>query len=171
MSGHRRAALALHALEDADRALILGQLEPHDQHRLEAHLRELHELGFQRGGDAAEVMQSAAASKEESGDRLASASAQQMFALLRHEPAALVARVISLQEWRWSADLLTLFDALRRQQIATLQAQFSTAAPELDRALLEQLQQQLRMWENDERTKPPSAKPVGLLQRICPWIR
>lgn len=171
MSGHRRAAVALHALEDADRALILGQLEPHDQRRLEAHLRELHELGFQRGGAAVEVMHAAAASNGEPGDQLASASAQRMFALLEHEPATLVARVLSLQEWRWRGAFLTLFDALRRRQIATLQAQFSTAAPELDRVLLEQLRQQLSMREYDGRTKPPAGKSFRFLQRVCPWIR
>jgi hypothetical protein len=46
MSGHRQAALALHALSPRDQGLILAELPETDQDTLRTYLAELKELGF-----------------------------------------------------------------------------------------------------------------------------
>ena len=51
MSGHRQAAIALHAVSAADRRLILAELPAADRVTLTVYLRELKELGFD-GADA-----------------------------------------------------------------------------------------------------------------------
>jgi hypothetical protein len=107
MSGHRQAALALHALAGDDRHAILSQLPEADQAALHGYLKELAALGFEGGG-----WQPSPASNE-----LETASAAALFTVLEREPATLVAQVFRLQAWAWEPELLALYPPARREQI------------------------------------------------------
>lgn len=120
MSGHRQAAAALHALGSQDREQILAELPAADQQVLRAYLAELAALGFE--GGAIDTVQLAA------GD-LATAAPAQLYSLLEHEPALLVAQVLALQEWRWRAGLLALFPAARQERIRAVGAQLPPPGP------------------------------------------
>lgn len=114
-SGHRQAAVTLHALASADRDLVLAELAAPDREILRGYLAELDELGFQPADSAA-----AAATLERAvpdTDPLAAAHGTDLHRLLQDEPAALVAQVLSLQNWRWRADYLALQTAPRREQL------------------------------------------------------
>ncbi len=132
MSGHRRAALALHAVADEDRDLILAQLPAADQQRLRDYLAELAELGIE--GDCGGLDLPAAAPA--GAALLAGASAPAMFAVLEHEPAALVAQLLALRDWPWAQPLLALYPASRRDAIRSARV---VPAPARDRFLLEAL--------------------------------
>lgn len=116
MNGHRQAAVALHALGDADRAAILTHLPAPDQAVLRDYLDELQALGFQSDGAGLSAPDATPAGLE-----LASASA--VFSVLEHEPAVLVAQVLALQEWPWKAELLALYPSARRELIRAAGAQ------------------------------------------------
>lgn len=112
MSGHRQAAVALHGVTDQDRELILAQLPEADQATLRHYLAELRALGFQP-----DAMAPALAGAPGPGAALASASPERIFAVLEPEPATLVAQVLALEDWGWSAGLLALCTPARREQI------------------------------------------------------
>jgi hypothetical protein len=128
MSGHRQAALALHALAVADREAILAELPQADRTTLHGYLHELTALGFEGAEwDAAQ-----------SGAGPDTASAAAVFAILEHEPAALVAQVLSLQAWPWQAGLLALYPSARREQIrAALPARLAPAQAAFLRSTLQ----------------------------------
>lgn len=134
MSGHRQAAVALHALTDADRAAILTHLPAPDQAMLRDYLDELQALGFQSDGAGFGVPDATPAG-------LALASASTLFSLLEHEPAVLVAEVLGLQEWAWKAELLALYPSARRELIRAAGAQ--APAPARARFLREALEARL----------------------------
>lgn len=115
MSGHRQAAAALHALGEQDRKLILEQLPATDQATLRGYLSELVELGFESGNPA--TAQAARDVAREKPRDLLSASARTMFALLEHEPAALVAEVLAAQPWRWASGVMALYGPAQREAI------------------------------------------------------
>lgn len=163
MSGHRQAAVALHALAESDRALILAELPAADQATLRAYLEELRQLGFEGGAAAAEVLNAAASRGAAAPDRLIDASAQQMYALLEHEPAGLIAQLLALQDWPWSADLLACFAAPQRQQIVACAPPPGAAAPARDRFLREQVAQRLAL---PPRAEAAAAAPLSMLARL-----
>ena len=168
MSGHRQAAVALHALDDADRSLILDQLPAADQTTLRGYLAELAALGFESA--AMDGMPQATQTIQSASD-LASASAAAMFALLEHEPAALVAQVLAARQWNWHAGLLALCTPARREAIRAAQV---APAPARTRFLLESLGSRLA----DATTAPAapdlprSAWPLApLLRLVKSWQR
>lgn len=130
MSGHRQAALALHAVSKGDQEAVLAELPAADQQVLRAHLQELTALGFD-----AEVVRLASSEKYENQfgnlpDSVAQdvmpddhrlvlrrASAALMFEILGHEPASLIAQLLSLEVWPWAADFLDNFAPNRRAVI------------------------------------------------------
>jgi len=111
-SGHRQAAVALHALGPIDRELVLAELADTDRQVLCACLNELDALGFGPADSAA-----ANALARPDSDPLAAARGADVHRLLQHEPAALVAQVLSLQAWRWRADYLALQSPARLDQL------------------------------------------------------
>ena len=161
MSGHRQAAVALHALTDQDRDQILAQLPDADQAALRDHLAELHALGFQR--DGLDLGLARAAGRARVRAELASAAPAQLFTLLEHEPAALVAQVLALQDWHWRADLLALFSPTRRELIKA--AAGMAPAPARARFLREALSDKLGALTPVAAIAPT---PLTALRR---WVR
>ncbi|PHV05349.1 hypothetical protein CSQ96_20850 [Janthinobacterium sp. BJB412] len=139
MSGHRQAAVALHALAGADRELILEQLPAGDQAALRGYLDELSALGFESAGARADMLALTAATpvKAAKAADLSAATAATMFALLQREPAALVAQVLALQQWAWGAGLLAMCAPARRQAIEAARVAAAPARARFLRATLD----------------------------------
>jgi hypothetical protein len=116
MTGHRQAAVALHALADADRTLVLAELSAEDQRVLRGYLAELDELGF-ASGDSAGLVEPPRAPAPAPADSLSSASGATLHGLLLGEPAALVAQVLSIEPWPWRAAFLALQSGERRERL------------------------------------------------------
>ncbi|MES2352187.1 MAG: hypothetical protein V4641_31855 [Pseudomonadota bacterium] len=166
MSGHRQAAVALHALDDADRSLILDQLPAADQATLRGYLAELTALGFESAAMDGAVPQAAGAAPD-----LATAPAAAMFALLEHEPAALVAQVLAARQWSWHAGLLALCTPARREAI---RAAHVAPAPARTRFLLESLGSRLAAAATTPAAPGVSraASPLApLLRLVKSWQR
>jgi hypothetical protein len=120
MTGHRQAAVALHALADTDRALVLAELPDNDQQILRGYLAELDELGFEASetAEAASTLPRAAdVFADVPADALADARAVDLHRVLEGEPASLVAQLLSIQPWQWRADYLALQTVTRREQL------------------------------------------------------
>jgi hypothetical protein len=168
MSGHRQAAVALHALGEADRMLVLAELPENDQQILRGYLTELDDLGFEAADTAA-----AARDLPRAADALVDARAADVHHLLQAEPASLVAQVLSIQSWRWRTDYLALQTSARRDQ---LRAAAPDAALPAARAafLIDGLRQRLEgmpavvpgTGDQDGRKRPNWLRLVKL-----PWTR
>jgi hypothetical protein len=170
MSGHRQAAVALHALAGADRELILEQLPAGDQAALRGYLDELSALGFESAGARADMLALAAAAPTKAAKAvdLSAATAPTMFVLLQHEPATLVAQVLALQQWAWGAGLLALCAPARREAIEAARV---VAAPARGRFLRAALDARLA-----ELTPPAvvAALPSGwrrMRDMVASWTR
>jgi hypothetical protein len=133
VSGHRQAALALHALSEYDRQAILAELPSTDQTTLRGYLQELTALGFQ-GGEWEPPATPAAATLE-------AASPAAVYWVLAHEPAALVAEVMALQAWPWRTELLALYPGAQRELMAACAG--AAAAPARAAFLRQELEARL----------------------------
>ena len=160
MSGHRQAAVALHGLVEEDRQLILAQLPDADQSTLRGYLAELAELGFDSGGMATGVAEPVA--KPAAGaPELAHAAPATMLRLLENEPASLVAQVLALEQWRWSAGLLALSAPARRDAI---QAAHAGVAPARARFLRQSLAARL-----EDMTPESAPAQLSWLAAVIRW--
>jgi hypothetical protein len=131
----RKAALLLHAMGPKDRDWLLAQLPTEQRGRLEALLAELDELGIPR--DPAllrEVAADASPAHAEPGeplpatalgrlgidgliDTIEQADPSALARVLEEEPLGLVACLLSIREWRWTAAFLNQLDASRRRRL------------------------------------------------------
>lgn len=163
MSGHRQAAVALHGLNEADRTLILEQLPRSDQAVLRNHLAELRSLGFESGlAHLAAPVQADAGVPPTAHERVQAAGAAAVFAMLEHEPASLVAQVLSLSDWRWRQALLEMYSPVQRDVISAIRP---VLAPARQRFLLEALAERLAQ-------RPADALPfreAGFMSSIRKW--
>jgi hypothetical protein len=142
MTGHRRAAVALHGLHAADRKWILDALPCADREQLTRYLGELKDLGFVDGEAIADTQVFHPPSADKAGpespaDRLGQASAAQVFACLEREHASLIAQILLIREWRWAEGFLQLFAPLRRKSILGAMAGASPVAPARKKFLVE----------------------------------
>ena len=154
MSGHRRAAVALHGLNPEDRQWMLAELPAADQQILQQYLEELDALGFSYGPELAADLAAGPVKAAEPENiappgtlqRLQKASAEQMLACLQDEPASLIARLMALHDWPWREAMLTQMSALARQRVRTLLADpvANSPAPMLDDFLLDTVAARLR---------------------------
>ncbi len=130
MSGHRQAAIALHGVSSNDQEAILANLPEQDQTILRGYLQELQTLGFTPTDNALAVAQaslpsaateptmaSAVPAAPEQPMQLADVSAACMFAVLAQEPSGLIAQVLSISNWPWAAEMLTMFAPAKRAAI------------------------------------------------------
>jgi len=178
MSGHRQAAVALHGLLEADRALILSDLPEADRQILRSYLGELDELGFDSTATAAATAASGAAPRAvppEGVHALDQVRATDVHVALQGEPATLVAQLLSIRPWPWRAAYLALQTGARRDQLRAA-APDGAIAPARGQFLLEALQNRMK-------SLPPSASaPVAhgaarprwaarLTRLTWPWTR
>jgi hypothetical protein len=116
MSGHRKAALALHALTPEDQALILAGLPTADQRLLNTYLDELAELGFDaRAVDTALSDRPSPAPR----DRVAAAAADDILRVLGNEPLGLVRALLDAGPWQWESALLSAMPGPMRAHLQT----------------------------------------------------
>jgi hypothetical protein len=162
MNGHRQAAVALHGISLADRALILRDLPAADQQILRGYLAELDELGFD-SSEAMPLLRGAA------DDSLASASAGEMAALLQGEPAALVAQFLSIEPWRWRGEYLALQSPARRDALRAA-APDTTVAPARAHFLLNAIRDRLQRQEVALEAQLPRSTSAWR-KRLLTWTR
>jgi len=118
MSGHRQAAVALHALAATDRSLVMAELPAADRATLQDYLAELDELGFVAAGSAAVASAlPRPGGRDVEPDPLRDASSPDLDRLLAGESAVLVAQLLSLQPWAWRGAYLALQTPARREQL------------------------------------------------------
>lgn len=125
MSGVRQAALVLHGLAAVDREWMLSQLSKERVGHLRALLAELQEVGIP--ADAALLRGNTRAKGTAPPDALtthiavlASASAEQMHALMVEEPDSLIALVLATTAWPWKGKFLSLLDVQRARRVGEL---------------------------------------------------
>jgi hypothetical protein len=169
VSGHRQAAVALHALAEGDRASILTELPAADQQTLRGYLAELDELGFDRETLAAAGAATAPARPlVQPAARLQAASASTMFGVLKAEPSALVAQLLNVQDWPWAGELVHLFPAPKRDAIRAARALHTAAAPARSRFLLDAVASRVA----DQAVTPTDSSWIGALRtKVAAWTR
>ncbi|MNK29404.1 hypothetical protein D3C87_477980 [compost metagenome] len=147
MDGLRLCALALHAVADRDRAWLLSRLPDGQRKQLSALVRELRGTGVP--ADPELVHHLVRENEALAGDppdsmaaRLARASAQDIWALLRGESDAVIGRIVRCHEWPWKAALFDQCGSGRAKRIEALAGRLAPAAA-LERALIEELE---RRW-------------------------
>jgi len=132
MTHLREAALALHALEPADRAWLIERLSPPQRQAVEPLLDELAELGIPADARLVDeaLRHSARGAVRGPQQRIAALQPPQAAQLLRDEPAPFVACVLGLSAWPWAAGFIEGLDASarRRLQDAMHDAPSSSAA-------------------------------------------
>lgn len=141
----RRAALALHAMCDADRAWMLASLPAAHRRLLEPLLDELQRLGLPRDRELAEGVAEQAAPAAETGvpaHPLKPAQAAQLAAWLAGESAPVAARMLAACPG-WHNAVLDAMAATARAEIVR-EMQGVTAAPALASFLRAQALQRLR---------------------------
>ena len=167
MSGLRKAALVMHGLGEQDRQWLLERLPAHRARELNALLEELGALGFPSDDElireaAGTPSQSRAAVGPDSGP-IARASVEQVHALLKDEPDALIALVISSGPGPWREALLLGFAPSRAKSIRELALSVNTG-PQLRAAVLDELAGRLA-------SLPMPAPTVRAEGRLTRWIR
>lgn len=124
----RRAALVVHAMPERDRAWLLAQLAPQERAQLEPLLAELRSLGIP--GDRALLEEAIGVARppgERDGDAvsphaqalaaLRKADPERLAAVLRGEPALLVAKLLRIADWPWRGAVLQRLGSAARKQV------------------------------------------------------
>lgn len=183
MSGHRQAAVALHAVGKADQEAVLAELPAADQDILRTYLAELSELGFDAEvAQAAAVGMPAVSSPAVNGKPLAAreqlrlADALSMYEVLNHEPASLIAQLLSLETWPWAADFLDQFAPARRALIVDAFDSGSTLATARVQFLLDTISSAALRAQQARQvvSKPVVSKPspfAALKKMVATWTR
>jgi hypothetical protein len=186
--GGRRAALAMHALRESDRAWILRQLPPAQREPLERLLAELKALAIPASPALVQEMLAAApaAVKLPAGaaaappdasasqlDALARLEAAQVARLVQAEPAGLIAQLLNVQHWPWQDALLEQLGVVKRRRVEevldTLRRRLRPKAPEaLNRTLVTALL--ARAQAEAPRPVPPEA-PIATRTAVQAWPR
>jgi hypothetical protein len=110
-SAAHRAALALHALAEADRAWLLEALSTEERNRLHPLLGELEELGIPRDGGLLETLASGepqAPTRERNAlEDLTVAGVRRLAQVLTGEPPRLIGLLVACRPWPWRDQLLS----------------------------------------------------------------
>jgi len=167
MSGHRKAALALHALSPEDRQHVLESLPEADQRQVQAYLGELAELGFTV--DAANEALAAPVGTVEPREIVRAAAPEDIAKALQDEPASLVAALVGIEPWPWTHRFLTALPESRREAIQEASKRNFGTASERDRFLLAALAQILG---RHVRAPAPGRPQFSTLRRlVAAWAR
>ncbi|HYD61584.1 MAG TPA: hypothetical protein VEC35_14560 [Noviherbaspirillum sp.] len=136
MTGYRKAAVALHALNEDDRHWVLAELPDADRSTLVGYLDELKALGFTAGAmveeDAvavAPVAPPAVIVTRNPIEFIRNATAVEMFAILDNEPSSLVAQLLAIENWRWKSSFLQMCSPIRQDRIRAAATFASESAP------------------------------------------
>lgn len=164
MDGFRLSALALHAVADHDRAWLLERLPDVQRTQLSALLEELRETGIPADPELVRqlVREQEVLARSPGWDapsaRLARASAQDIWELLRAESDAVIGRIVRRHDWPWKSALLELCGPTRVKRIERLASQLAPAGG-LEQALIIELDQRLNRHEpTSTRGRPPRWK-------------
>lgn len=177
MNGHRQAAVALHGLSKCDQDSILAELPDSDQKVLRDYLAELSELGFDTGVAASLAEQNGPGTAREEAMRVGDARSQlhasaaaEIGAALAHEPAELIAQVMALDAWPWSAQVLRAMAPERSRQVKIALDAGVALAPARGRFLIAALAQRVagQMVHKAGRGRLPIPAPFS---RWLPWTR
>ncbi len=175
MSGHRHAAVALHALASADQEQILAALPRADQAILRGYIDELDALGFDPEQSARALAPSAArvAADPQAGavHQIRHANATTMSHVLSGEPARLVAQVLALENWPWAGGLLANLDPLFHTLVRAAQADAAPIGSARRACLLGALAQRVAQYQAAHPATDVDAAPTGWLAKVTAWIR
>lgn len=139
MIGYRRAAVALHELHEADRDWILGELLPEDRNALSNCLAEIKELGFasnQSFANEAMVRSYGETAVSTPLERLRSASAEDVYTVLKGESPVLIARLLKITDWPWTSQFMTQFGDAIQARLRELLSAATLTAPSLAEHLI-----------------------------------
>lgn len=133
----RKAALLLHSMPSCDQEWLLKQLPVHQAEILLPLLNDLRELGIPADPELlcevaltppvnplpkATHNQARELSVEAQIAALEAADCQLLCRILHDEPAGLIARVLELNAWPWTGDLLQRLSPVKRAQVAQQQS-------------------------------------------------
>jgi hypothetical protein len=140
MNGHRQAAVALYGLAPSDQQRILAELPAPDQRILHDYLGELAALGFDKAANMADAVAPVpfvpVASPSDPNTRLHGAAAADVYAVIAHEPASLIAQVLALDGWPWAKTLLDSLPQQKRKLVCDALDAGMAAAPARARFLV-----------------------------------
>jgi hypothetical protein len=126
VSGHRKAALALHALAPEDRESVLAELPDADRRIVRGYLDELAELGF----DPATIGDVLGEHPAPVGrERVDAADAADILRVVGAEPASFLGALLDAGPWRWEAALLAALPGQVRVRLAAQRAHGGNVAP------------------------------------------
>ncbi len=147
LNSARRAALLIHSLGVAERAAVLGDIDPDKRELVQALLTELEALGIPRDRSLLDealsnrgTSEAATPMVDDDATLVAQASADQMIVLLLREPAAIVQRIVGAAAWPWREAVGRRFAI---DPVFTTASEFA-APSRVTQALLHALAQQLR---------------------------
>jgi hypothetical protein len=176
MSGHRQAAAALYGLARADQDGILAELAERDQRILRGYLAELSEMGFDRTVTTAPLtgtepaaqppFATAGAVESDPRSRLRGAGASEVFAVVAHEPAALIAQLLVLEVWPWAEAILDMLPPARSTQVQIAIDAGPCTAPARAQFLVDALSARLA----DRVAAPSGARLAHLPQALRKWL-
>ena len=169
-SNARQAALTLHAMAPHDAGWLLQQLPAIESAELQSLLEELRDLGIPsdprlldelRQGDAeprgpapADCAHSDELPVEALMHELDTARADLLLPILKSEPVALLAFLLSLKSWSWAESLLAALETHRRLslrlQIDSLDVSAGAAPPQAAQLQLALLRRLLQRYRNAE---------------------
>jgi hypothetical protein len=145
-SAAHRAALALHALADLDRAWVLDGLSTEQRDRLHPLLRELEELGIPRDEGLLATLAPAEAETRartrHALEDLTPVQVRSLAQLLAAEPPRLVAALLASRPWPWRGPLLACLPGEVAREVEQL-ANAVLPAGALQAALIAQVEKTL----------------------------
>lgn len=186
MTGYRRAAVALHRLEEEDRNWILAELPEPDRKTVTGLLNELNDLGFvpeSMPDDIPVALPSVTAAVEATpAQRISLAAANDVWAVLEVEPVTLIGQVVALQDWPWKDAVVDRLPPQRRQQVLAILNAKPMIAPARKECLINLLSARLAALPANEpqtvvgsRSRVPRLPGIRLVSRlkqvVKPWKR
>lgn len=174
-TGPRQAALLVHGLAPADAEWLLAQLKPGQQRQVRELVAELRQLGIPAQPMPVSAMPTAAPSAnpnvivdDSPAARVRAASPAALSEVLRAEPPALTARLLSLEEWPWRDALLVELGPHKRRQVESALISSPACPPQLGAALVATLLPTIEMAAARSIAAVPKvvAPPANILRRI-----